>query len=84
VEAELGLLDCLGRLACDVDLRRVAALGWLWTIAECRREGGRKVDGRVGRRFDDLDVLPIAAAHELVEREFDRLAVDNSSKLGNC
>lgn len=78
---ELGLLDRLGRLACNQNLGGIPALGIGWTVAVTPGEGRWEVDGRVGDRLDKLDVLPVAATQELVHGGVEGGGVDNPSKL---
>ena len=78
---ELGLLNRLGRLARNQNLGRISALGIGWTVAVTPGEGRREVDGRVGDRLDELDILPVAPTQELVHGGVEGGGVHNSPKL---
>jgi hypothetical protein len=45
------------------------------------REERRKIDGGTGRRLDELDVLSVAAADELMDREFESRGIDVATEL---
>ena len=68
MQLDLGHLDTLGVLAGDQDLLRIPALGVRGTVTVNLGERWREVDGGVGARLDQLNILPTTAAYKLMER----------------
>jgi hypothetical protein len=81
VQPEFGLRNGFGALARDEDLLRVSALSIERAVAVRLREGWREVDCRVRCRLNELDVLPVAATDDLVQRKLVLDSIDNPSKL---
>lgn len=74
-------LDGLGRLASDEDIVGVSALGIRRTVAIDLREWRGEIDGRAGRRFDDLDILALTSADYLMERHVELDRIDKATQL---
>lgn len=81
MDAELGLLDRLGRVTRDQDLGRVPTLGIGRAVTVAVRKRRREVDGRVGHRLNELDVLAVPATQELVHRRLKGRGIDDSPEL---
>jgi hypothetical protein len=81
MDPELGLLNSLGRLARDQNFRGITALsiGRAVAVAAGKRRG--EVDGRIGNRLDQLDVLAVTATQELVHGWVERRGINDSPKL---
>lgn len=50
-------------------------------VSKVRREGWREIDGCPGRRLNQLDVLAVATADELLNRKLNMCGVDDAAKL---
>jgi hypothetical protein len=81
----LGHGDGLFALAGDEDVGGIAALGVGGAVAVHLREGRGEVDGGAGGGLDELDVLALASAHELVERQVELEGIRDAAELkGPC
>lgn len=77
----LGKFDGLRALARDEDVCRVTATCSRRAVSVHLGERRREVDGSASRRLNELDVLSVAAAHELVNRQVKLGGIDNSAEL---
>jgi hypothetical protein len=67
VDFLLGLADGLWGLARDEDVVGITAARIWGRVAVDLGEERRKIDGSIRGRFQELDVLPMTAADDLVE-----------------
>lgn len=81
VELLLGKFNGLRALARDEDVCRVTAACTRRAVSVHLREGRREVDGSASRRLNELNVLPVAAAYKLVNRQVKLGGIDNSAEL---
>lgn len=80
-QLELGQLNLTRLVASDENLVGVPRLSIARTVPEVCREGRRKVDGGSGGRLDQLDILSITAADELLYREVHVHGVNDAAQL---
>ena len=81
MQSLLRLQDILLTVTSDNDLVPGSWQGSSRSVAKDGREEGRKVDGSVGDRLDQLDVASLAAADKVVQGKLKFDGVNLSSKL---
>lgn len=77
----LGHVNRLLRVTSDEDFVGISAARVRRAVAVHLREWRREVYGSAGGRLDQLDVLPVAAANDLVNRQLQLGDVDVSAEL---
>ena len=73
----------LWRVSGDEYLFWIASLSTSRAISINLRKRGREVDGRVGCRLDELDVLSRSSAYDCVKGEFEDGPINNAPQLSD-
>lgn len=81
VDPKLSLFDGLGCLARDQDIAGLPTRSIRRAVAVALGKRRRKVDGRVGHGFNELDVLAVTTTQDLVQRRVEFHGIDNSPQL---
>lgn len=81
MELLLSQFNGLRAFSRDEDIRWVSAAGSRRAVTVHLRERRWEVDGGAGGRLDELYVLPVAAANELVNGQVELGGIDDSAEL---